>query len=417
MTAELPSNWTRESLGTLSILGPQYGANAAAIDPVSARPRYVRITDIDDAGVLHAKEMKSADLADERAYLLRHGDLLLARSGNTVGKSYVHSDANGPCVFAGYLIRFRLDTSRIHPRFAYYFTKTLAYKAWIAARRRVGGQPNVNGSEYAGLEIPHPIQVSEQARIVELLDQADALRRQRAEADRKLARLRPTLFRHHFGDPQDTSRWQLLTLGEHARIIRGASPRPIDAFLGGSVPWLKIGDATVSNDVYVNQTAEHVTEEGAARSVRVPGGSLVIANSGVSCGFARITRREMCIHDGWLSVSELSPRLRPEYLLAWVNEMTLVLRSLAASGTQPNLNTALIKSLKAPAPPREIQDTFIRAMAGVFAIQKAAAASTAKLETLFQTLLHRAFTGELTARWREAHLREGVQEMARVSRE
>ena len=97
--------WPIVRLQDISILGPQYGANVRAIPPAGLGVRYVRITDIDGQGQLRPDSLSEPDGRDLNDYLLDDGDLVVARSGATVGKSYRHVEANGRCVFAGYLIR------------------------------------------------------------------------------------------------------------------------------------------------------------------------------------------------------------------------------------------------------------------------------------------------------------------------
>ncbi len=110
--------------------------------------------------------------------------------------------------------------------------------------------------------------------------------------------------------------WVFEMLGNRCAIRRGSSPRPAGDpryFGGGTIPWIKIGDATKTSGRYIESTEEFVNEEGAKRSVRIPAGSLIIANSGVSLGFAAITRVEGCIHDGWLLPTDFD-RLDRDYL-------------------------------------------------------------------------------------------------------
>lgn len=203
------------------------------------------------------------------------------------------------------------------------------------------------------------IPIAEQARIADLLDRADALRRKREESRRLLGELLRSVFLEMFGDPvRNEKGWAKLTLGELAKIRRGASPRPIEQFMGGAVPWIKIGDATGSTSLFIERTAGFVTEEGARRSVLLPPGTIVVANSGVSLGFARILSISGCIHDGWLSVEELDPRVHPVYFVSLINEMTERLRAMAPKGTQPNLNTTLLKGLAIPLPPIALQERF-----------------------------------------------------------
>ena len=96
------------------------------------------------------------DLEDWERYRLDRGDLLFARSGATVGKPYIHRPNDGTYLFAGYLIRFRLDDSKLRPEVAFGFTQTAAYDVWVAGKQRTAAQPNINGREYASLEFPVP---------------------------------------------------------------------------------------------------------------------------------------------------------------------------------------------------------------------------------------------------------------------
>ena len=119
-------------------------------------PRYVRITDIRDDGSLSDREIVSLDTSDWQRYLLQEGDVLFARSGNTVGKTYIYRSTDGQCAFAGYLIRFQLRSGNIDPWFVFGVTRTAYYRRWVESHKRVAGQPNINGQEYSSLLIPEP---------------------------------------------------------------------------------------------------------------------------------------------------------------------------------------------------------------------------------------------------------------------
>ena len=151
-----PMGWPVHKLSELSSVGPQYGANARSADLAPGHPRYVRITDVDDFGRLQPANAVGVDMSDWEPYRLMAGDLLFARSGATVGKSYIHRPEYGPCVFGGYLIRFRLNKSKLHPLFAFAFTQTSVYRGWVNSKRRTAAQPNINGKEYASLSLPVP---------------------------------------------------------------------------------------------------------------------------------------------------------------------------------------------------------------------------------------------------------------------
>lgn len=163
-----------------------------------------------------------------------------------------------------------------------------------------------------------------------------------------------------FGDINVNDRgWAIQPLGELCTIVRGGSPRPIEKFLGGDVPWIKIGDATDGESIYLHSTKEHIIQEGVSKSRMVKAGSLIFANCGVSLGFARIITFDGCIHDGWLAMEDIDARLDKVFLLQALNQMTEHFRKIAPAGTQPNLNTGIMKAYKQIIPPMKLQKEFI----------------------------------------------------------
>ena len=163
-----------------------------------------------------------------------------------------------------------------------------------------------------------------------------------------------------FGDINTNDKgWNTQPLGKLCTIVRGGSPRPIEKFLGGDVPWIKIGDATDGESIYLHSTKEHIIQEGVSKSRMVKAGSLIFANCGVSLGFARIITFDGCIHDGWLAMEDIDSRLDKIFLLQALNQMTEHFRKIAPAGTQPNLNTAIMKEYKQIIPPMQLQKEFV----------------------------------------------------------
>lgn len=148
------------------------------------------------------------------------------------------------------------------------------------------------------------------------------------------------------------SDWKLGRLGDACAVRRGASPRPAGdpRFFGGSIPWFKIGDATRAPGRYISETETFVNDAGAAASVRIPAGSLIVANSGVSLGFPVITAVEGCIHDGWLLLTDLNG-VDQDFLYYFFAFLTTRLREFGSGTTQPNLNTSIARLLEMPMPP------------------------------------------------------------------
>ena len=169
-TDHVPQGWHWVRLGDVCER-PEYGASASArpFDPALAR--YVRITDITDDGRLKADGACSADPEQVDGYELGQGDLLFARSGS-VGRTYLYRPQDGPCVFAGYLIRFRPDPNVALPRYVERYTHSDTYRRWVASMLRVGAQANINAVEYSSLPILLP-PIAEQRRIVSVVDGLD----------------------------------------------------------------------------------------------------------------------------------------------------------------------------------------------------------------------------------------------------
>lgn len=138
------------------VKSPQYGANEEAVDGNSKdNIRYIRITDIDEWGNLRNDTWKTAKEINS-IYLLEYNDILIARTGATVGKSFIFKDYNLKAIFAGYMIRFVIDPKKANSDFVFYYLNSIFYKYWISAIQRPSAQPNINSEEYKSLPIPFP---------------------------------------------------------------------------------------------------------------------------------------------------------------------------------------------------------------------------------------------------------------------
>ena len=215
------------------------------------------------------------------------------------------------------------------------------------------------------MEIPK-LPMNDQIKIVNRLQTILNIRSMRKKQLEMLDSLVKSRFVEMFGDININDKgWTIQPLGELCTIVRGGSPRPIEQFLGGDVPWIKIGDATEGESIYLHSTKEHIIQEGVKKSRLVKSGSLIFANCGVSLGFARIIKFDGCIHDGWLAMEDIDERIDKVFLLQSLNQMTEHFRTIAPAGTQPNLNTAIMKAYRQIIPPIELQKQYIDFVAQV----------------------------------------------------
>ena len=145
----------------------EYGSNSPA-DDYDGNIRYVRITDITEEGNLNGVVVSPRKV--EEKYMLLQDDLLFARTGNTVGKTYLHK--NGKMIFAGYLIRYRLNKKLMLPQFAFAYTHTNQYYDWVEKIKKVGAQPNISAAQYDSMPIPVP-SMAKQIEFVAITKQAD----------------------------------------------------------------------------------------------------------------------------------------------------------------------------------------------------------------------------------------------------
>lgn len=166
----IPIDWECEPLGCCLSLKPQYGINKAAIPWQKSKSTYIRITDISNDGKYTPKHKASVDSNDPN-YLLKNGDILFARTGASVGKSYLYSNKDGPLIFAGFLIRISTNEKLI-PKFLSSYVQCNHYWQWVKVMSKRSGQPGLNGNEYSLLPIPIP-PLPEQKKIATILSTWD----------------------------------------------------------------------------------------------------------------------------------------------------------------------------------------------------------------------------------------------------
>jgi type I restriction enzyme, S subunit len=165
--------WEVKRLKECLVSPPDYGINAPAVLYSDRLPTYIRITDISEDGRFAPDVRVSVAHPDAERYYLSAGDLVFARTGASVGKSYLYNPCDGPLVFAGFLIRVRPDSSRLSPAFLSNFVQTRSYWNWVQQMSMRSGQPGINGNEFAQLLLLRP-SVAEQTAIATILSDIDA---------------------------------------------------------------------------------------------------------------------------------------------------------------------------------------------------------------------------------------------------
>ena len=162
---KIPASWDVVHLKRILRERMQYGANEPAESDDTTYPRYIRITDITANGELRPETFKSLEPSKAKDYLLDKGDVLFARSGATVGKTFLFNADIKAC-YAGYLIKASCDKRRMLPEYLYYYTQSGAYECWKNSVFIQSTIQNIGAEKYQMMYIPVPSK-DEQKQIVE----------------------------------------------------------------------------------------------------------------------------------------------------------------------------------------------------------------------------------------------------------
>ena len=314
-------------------------------------------------------------------------DILIARYGASLGK--ILTGLAGAYNVA--IMKTIPNTDVLEKRYLYYYLKSPVFQGFLSNVGSRAAQAGFNKNDLKDLVIPN-ISKEKQRAVVDVLERVDSIIVSRQQELMKLDELIKARFVELFGDINTNNKgWDSQPLGELCTIVRGGSPRPIENYLGGDVPWIKIGDATKDDNVYLHATREHIIRDGVKKSRMVKAGSLIFANCGVALGFARIITFDGCIHDGWLAMEDIDGRLDKVFLLQTLNQMTEHFRKIAPAGTQPNLNTAIMKAYEQIIPPLDLQREFIVFVHQVDKSKAVVQESLNKAQLLFDSLMQQYF--------------------------
>lgn len=323
-------------------------------------------------------------------FMLEEGDLLMSLTGN-VGRVAILEKELLPAALNQRVACLRLKSNKITKSYLFHFLNSNFFEQQCIMASNGVAQKNMSTEWLKDYEIPL-YTPNQQEEIVTVLNAAQSILSSRRQQLQKLDELVKARFVELFGDINANDReWNVQPLGELCTIVRGGSPRPIEKYLGGDIPWIKIGDATDGESIYLYSTKEHITQAGVSKSRMVKSGSLIFANCGVSLGFARIITFDGCIHDGWLAMENIDERLDKVFLLQSLNQMTEHFRRIAPAGTQPNLNTAIMKDYKQIIPPLELQKEFIAFVAQTDKSKVAIQKALDEAQLLFDSLMQKYF--------------------------
>ena len=318
---------------------------------------YVATGDVDENEIISGEKVTFENRPSRANVVAIKGQILFARMQNTKKVLFIDEYKAKNIYSTGFCT---LSVSEnILGKYIYYYLNS--YKFNLLKDKECTGatQKAINNKGIEKIEIKEIPNIEKQKKIIEEFDILKDALINRQEQIKDIDNMIKSVFIKMFGNPiKNDMQWEFKKLGDICDIYRGASPRPIEKYLKGTIPWIKIGDATTGDNIYLNQTKEYVTEEGAQKSRLIKKGGLIFANCGVSLGFARIINFDGCIHDGWLAFENYQKYLNPIFFLKSLNFCTEYFRKIAPDGTQPNLNTNIMNNYIQIIPPIEKQNLY-----------------------------------------------------------
>lgn len=165
----IPAHWFLSRLKYNLSTPMKYGASEAGVDYSEGLPRYIRITDITSDGKLKEDGKLSLTLAQASNYLLTDDTVLFARSGGTVGKTFLYTKECGLSAFAGYLISGVTNKAKMLPKWLWYFSLSNSYWEWANQIFTQATIQNIGADKYSNLPITAP-NIHEQKELVMYLD-------------------------------------------------------------------------------------------------------------------------------------------------------------------------------------------------------------------------------------------------------
>ncbi len=351
--------WEQRKLGDVAS-SFDYGLNAAATE-YDGQNKYLRITDIDDETHEFSKSDLTtplADLAMSADYLLKESDLLFARTGASVGKTYLYRQFDGMVYFAGFLIRARIGEGA-DPEFAYQATLTDAYKKYVAITSQRSGQPGVNAQEYADYQLMLPSKTEQQQIGMTLRSLDDLITLHQRKYD-KLVVFKKSMLEKMF--PKDgesvpeirfagfTDPWEQRKLGDVADIKTGPFGTLLHAedYVDDGIPIVTTEHFKTGVLPKDKEGIPQVSEEDAKRleQYRAKEGDILFSRVGSVDANAQVFAGQ----DGWLFSGRVL-RARPDLTLvssAYLHyeleteEVKSSVISRAVGGTMASINTEIL---------------------------------------------------------------------------
>ncbi len=359
---------------------------------------YVDVSAIDNQQkIINGARLLLGSEAPSRARkLLRANDVLVSTvRPNLNAVALVPSELDGQVGSTGFCV-LRAMPSRALPEYLFYFARSQRFVDALAGLVAGALYPAVTDSQVLDQGLPLP-SLDEQRRIVDLLSRAEGIVRLRRQAQQKAAELIPAIFVDMFGEPaRNPKAWPERPVAELCTVGTGATPRREvrSYYEGGTVPWVKTGEVSVGA---IHQAEECITELAVSETnCKVfPAGTILIAmyGQGQTRGRAGMLKIPAATNQACAAILP-SEKVNQSFLFEMLRMQYERLRAMGRGGNQANLNLGMIKTLRVPVPPLDVQRAFARHAEAAQSIQVQQALALQKAAATFNALLTRTFAAD-----------------------
>jgi len=354
---------------------------------------YIRVGDIKWDGRIDRSKMvyisEEVNKLNPKSFLYP-GDIIISKTGATIGKvAIIPTDFTISNTTAS-IGKVSLDFTKANSRFVFWCMKSQNFQEQMWKVSHKSAQPGFNVKDLKIFKIPLP-PLPTQQKIASILDAADTLRQKDKALLAKYDELTQALFLDMFGDPVSNPKgWDKVELKKLGKVITGSTPPSSkENMFGGNIPFVTPGDL----DKY-QPYKRFVTEEGALNSRTVNRGSLFVCCIGATIGKTGIAR-ELSSFNQQINAVSWSIFINSQFGYNCFFYMKNELIKKAISTTLPIMKKSEFEKLKMIAPPFELQTQFAERVTMIEEQKAIAQASLEKSEELFNSLLQKAFKGEL----------------------
>jgi len=386
-----------------------YGITAKAVENKTGL-KMLRTTDIKDYtvdwGSLPFCEV-TEKRGDIQRFLLKEGDLIIARAGSTGVSVLVETDFDD-VIFGSYLIKIRL-TKKVDPKFMRYFCQSRLYWGHIASSQAGSTLKNISLPVLKSLNIPLPSSIEEQRKIAEIPSTVDEAIQKTDDIIAKIGRLKKGLMQElltkgighkEFKDteigriPKD---WEVKNIGDIAQTSSGGTPnRAKKEYYNGNIPWVKSSEL---KDNIIYDTEEKITGEGLQNSSAkiLPKGTLLVAMYGATIGKTGILGIDAAMNQAICAISpnKIFDLNFLKHCIIFGRERLV---SISSGGAQPNISQEIIRAFKIPLPSLQEQQRIAEILSTVDEKLETLKQEKVKLERIKQWFMEELLTGRMRVR-------------------